>query len=110
MEYFTQSNIMFTIGLIGIGFTIFKSFYDPQKQSETNDLLVSQKIKLMCDEYDKRFISMQDDFSALLAQNQNHLHTIDTKVDALTVSIIQLGKDTVRLETIVNERIPQRST
>lgn len=101
----TQSNIMFVLGLIGIGYTVFKSIYIPQQKSETNDLLTDQKANFLRDQYDKRFVDIQTHISELTATNQNHIHTIDTKIDALTAMVNQMGKDIIKLETIIQERV-----
>lgn len=108
MEYFTQSNILFVIGLGGIIFTLFKAFYDPQKKSETNDLLMDQKTKFLKEEYDKKFALIQADISTLTVQNKNHLHTLDVKLDTISSSVGDLRNSVVKLETIVEERIPKK--
>lgn len=107
MELITQSNVMFVIGLIGIGFTVFKSIFDPQKKSETNDLLMDQKADFLRSEYDKKFISIDDRLNELAKNNQNHLHTLETKLDALTKLVVDNGKDLVRIETTMNIKLPR---
>ena len=88
---------MFALGLIGILFTVFRSVYDPQKRSETNDLLMEQLIG-----------KNQADIKTLTKQTDNHIHTIEVKVDAIKAEVNDLTKGLVRLETIINERIPPK--
>ena len=108
MELFTTSNVMFVIGLIGIIFTVFKAFYDPQKKFETNDLLIEQKSNFLADAYDKKFADVQTNIDNLNTINQNHLHTLDIKIDNLSVQVSSICKDIIKLETIINERIPRK--
>ena len=98
---------MFVLGLIGVAFTVFKVIFDPQKKSETNDLLTDQKANLLREEYEKRFIALDVKFAELTKTNQNHLHTIESKIDSLTGLIVQQGKDLVRLDTIIDIKLPK---
>lgn len=98
---------MFLLGLIGIAYTVFISIYGPQKKSETNDLLLDQRANFLRDEYDGKFKDIQDKFDELAKNNQNHLHTIEQKLDSMTNLVINLGKDVVRIETIINIKLPK---
>lgn len=100
--------ITFTLGLIGIIITVFRFIYDPQKKSESNDLLMEQKMTFLREEYDKRFGLLQNDLATITKQNQNHLHTIDTKMDSLLASINCITRDLTRVETTLNERMPKK--
>lgn len=120
MEIFlTSSNIMFAIGLVGVIFTVYLYFRNPQIrtekimikekiETEKSDALMSQKLQWYKDASDVRFKEMQESFQSLLLQSNNHIHTVDTKVEVLTTCITEMGKDIVRLATIIEERIPRK--
>jgi len=99
---------MFVIGLGGILYTAFRAFYDPQKKSETNDLLMDQKANFLSEIYERRFKEIQTRFNELASQNQNHLHTLDTKMDEIRECTSVISRDVVRLQTIIDERIPKK--
>lgn len=107
MELITQSNVMFVLGLLGIGYSVVMSIYRPQAESKTNDMLMDQRANFLRSEYDKKFISIDERLAEITKNNQNHLHTIEQKQDALTGLVIQLGKDVVRLETTINIKLPK---
>lgn len=107
-EYLTPANITFGIGIIGIIFTIFQYFNKPQIQADKRDALFEQKLKSLIDANEMRFNTMQKNFEGLLLQSNNHIHTVDTKVEGLSSSINGMGKDIVRLATIIDERIPKK--
>jgi hypothetical protein len=105
---FTPSNIMFALGLIGILFSVYLYFREPQIKSQTNDALMEQQMKWFTDSVEKRFQAQQENFNQLLLQSNNHIHTVDTKVEALTKEVVEMGKGIVRLATTIEERIPRK--
>ena len=107
MELITQSNVIFTIGILSGLYAFFKLVIFPQKQSKAKDQLDDQKAKFLRSEYDKKFVSLDERLAEVTKNNQNHLHTIDTKLDALTKMIVDLGKDVIRLETTLNIKLPK---
>lgn len=104
----TPSNIVFVIGLLGVLFSIFIYFKDPQIAAEKTDALLKQQMGFFIDTTEKRFQTMQESFNKLLLQSNNHIHTVDTKVDKLYGSMDELGKQVVKLSTIIDERIPKK--
>lgn len=109
METFiTPSNIMFAIGIVGTLFSVYLYFRNPQIESKTNDALMSQQMKYINDSNENRFKAMQENFNQLLLQSNNHIHTVDTKVEALTKEVVEMGKGIVRLATTIEERIPRK--
>lgn len=107
-SFLTPSNIVFVLGVLGVIFGVFKYFKDPQVQSDKTDALMEQQMKFFIDTTEKRFSSTQDSFNALLLQSNNHIHTVDTKVDKVHASMEELGRQVVRLGTIIEERIPKK--
>lgn len=105
-ELLTPSNIVFTLGILGTIFTVFSYFRNPQIASEKKDALLAQQVNWTAEATDRRFKDMQESFQALLLQSNNHIHTVDTKVDQLGQVMVQMGKEIVKLSTIIDERIP----
>ena len=105
----TSSNITFAIGILAAIFGVYSYFKNPQIKSDKTDALIGQQLKFIQESNDRRFAEVHDEIKAVVATNQNHVHTIDTKVEVLTNSVTQLGKDVVRLATIIEERIPSRN-
>ena len=104
----TPGNITFCIGILGIIFTIYHYFKNPQIKAEKTEALISQQLKYIQESNDRRFCDMQREIKEVLTTSQNHIHTVDTKVEALAAIVGQIGKDLVRLGTIIEERIPKK--
>lgn len=104
----TLTQIMTALGMLGIIFGIYRYFRDPQVNSEKTEALIVQKDALTGIDYDRRFSQMQQNITDSMTLAQNHIHTIDVKVDALQSIINQMGKDVTRLSTIIDERIPKK--
>lgn len=108
MEYFlTPSNITYILGLLGVLFAVYHYFKNPQIAGDKKDALLAQKVQWQNEAIEKRFKDMQDNFNALLLQSNNHIHTVDVKVDNMGKSIAGLSNEITRLGTIINERIPK---
>lgn len=93
---------------MGTVFTVYNYFRNPQIKSEKEDALFSQRIKLEKEDYERRFKDLSDRLDGSYKLAQNHIHTVDTKVDILDKSIQEMGKSIVRLATIIEERIPKK--
>lgn len=104
----TPSNIVFFIGITGTVFSVFLYFRNPQIKLEQEDALVNQQLKYFSESVESRFKSIQDNFQSLLLQSNNHIHTVDTKVDKLSTSISEMSNSIVKLGTIIEERVPKK--
>ncbi len=104
----TTSNILFVIGLLGVLFSIFKYFEDPKVTMEKTDALMKQQMDFFISSTEKRFQTMQESFNQLLLQSNNHIHTVDTKVDKVYASVSKMGESIAVLATIIEERIPKK--
>lgn len=126
--------ISITIGILGIGgviFTIYNSFKNPQikiekdqikaeedlkdkatilsqKEVENKAQLLAQQFQWEKEANEKRFTEMGCVIKEAMTLAQNHIHTVDVKVDGLKLTVEQMGKDIVQLSTIINERIPKK--
>lgn len=104
----TASNILFIFGVLGTIFTVYNYFRNPQIKSEKQDALMEQEMSYSARANEERFSTMNKKFDAMLLQSNNHIHTVDTKVDKLQTTVAQMGESIVRLSTIIEERIPKK--
>lgn len=109
MDIITIPNIMFAIGILSLIFTVYHYFKNPQIKGEQKDALFAQAMKFMTESNERRFKDMQESFQALLLQSNNHINTVDTKVENLTASINNMGREICVLATKIEERIPPKS-
>lgn len=109
----TPANIMFALGIIGIIFTIYDRFVNPQIKAEKKDALLEQKVVFEKEANEQRFKDMLSEISGVKTLAENHIHTVDTKVTDLAVRMSAMDKNVtaelVRLSTIIDERIPKKS-
>lgn len=119
----TTDNITFTIGILCVIFTVFNYFNNPQKKLEKEQALTEQEIdsqstifekqlKWEKEATEKRFEELNKTMTAALTLAQNHIHTVDTKVDSLAKTVnamnLQISSEITKLSTIINERIPKK--
>lgn len=111
MEAITHTDIMFVLGVLGvfgIVFSVYRYFREPQVDSEKKDALLAQQVQWSAEATERRFKEIQDSFKDLLLQSNNHIHTLDTKVEAICVTLSGVRNDITRLATIIEERIPTK--
>lgn len=108
MDVLTPSNITFALGLLGILFAVYNYFRNPQVDADKKDALLGQQMQYFIEGTERRFKEVQDSFQGLLLQSNNHIHTVDTKVEALSTTIGAMSNEITRLATIIEERIPKR--
>lgn len=91
----TPSNTMFVVGMLGIIFGVYHYFRNPQIKSDENYLLLSSRYENL----EKIVVNIRD----------NHIHTIDEKLEEQGKDINTLALGVRELTTIINERIPKRN-
>ena len=106
--YLTPSNITFALGLLAIIFTVYNYFKNPQIKSDKTDALMDQRLKWNTESSDKRFAEIQKNFEDLLLQSNNHIHTVEIKVDTVTMNMNIMSNEITKLSTIIEERIPRK--
>ena len=104
----TPANVMFTLGILSMIFGIYNYFRTPQIAGDKKDALLAQQVQWQIEGNERRFKEMQDSFNALLLQSNNHIHTVDTKVENLNATVAEMGQSITKLTTIIEERIPKR--
>lgn len=141
-EILTASNVMFALGIIGLIFSVYKSYHQPQenierrqsldtlaaekdkliaekdlgtkatilaqKELETKALVLAEQVKNKDIENERRFNEMTSRLDVAMTTAQNHIHTVDVKVDKLIESSNLLSNKITELSTIINERIPRK--
>ena len=93
---------------MGIAFGIYIYFRDPQIKSDKADALFAQQLKYVMEGTEQRFKDIQGSFNSLLLQSNNHIHTVDVKVDKLTECVGHMGNEITKLATIIEERMPRK--
>lgn len=104
--------------IIGIIFNIYKSYHGPQEQSEKQQIinkaeldsktqLIDQKLQWEKEATERRFRDVAQQQTEAMTLAQNHIHTVDTKVDALIKEVGNLKLATKEVSTIINERLPK---
>ena len=79
-----------------------------QKELETKALVLAEQVKNKDVENERRFNEMGVRLDTAMTTAQNHIHTVDIKVDKLIESVNGMGNKITELSTIINERIPPR--
>lgn len=105
MLQFTPSTITFVLGLLGIMFTVYNYFRDPQIRSDQIDALMKQNLEFISKEFSARFKFLDEQFANL---RDNHVHTLETKIDSTNKDMGLMAVEIGKLSTIIEERIPKR--
>lgn len=100
---------MFALGLLSVIFTVYNYFKTPQIRSDKLDALLEQKVKLTNESNDRRFNDMQTNIKEAFSLATNHTHTVEMSVNKLVDTVEMMGKDIVKLQTIIQERLPSRN-
>jgi DNA mismatch repair ATPase MutS len=98
--------------LFGIVFAAFLFLRNPQTKSETFDAVISQRFEAHeksqtkeFETFDARLLSLNEKISNL---RDNHIHSIDIKLDGYRKEVQEIREAQVRIETILNERLPKK--
>ncbi len=115
----TLGYILGFCGLIGIIFGVYNSFKKPQEELDKKQA-VDQKgidgkaalldLQVTNDRQatDRRFQDMGTRIDSAMTLAQNHIHTVDTKVDGVIKSLTDVNIQLAKLSTIIEERIPRK--
>jgi hypothetical protein len=79
-----------------------------QKEVEAKAQLLAQQVEWQKEATEKRFVEMNLSLKESMTLAQNHIHTVDTKVDKMNENIVLMGKEITRLATIIEERMPKK--
>jgi len=107
-EILTTSNVMFALGILGIIFSVYNYFRNPQIKSERIDALLDQRVKFANEMNDRRFVEVQKDIKVAFELAQNHSNEALAGVKELTSVVNSMGRELSKLSTIIEERIPKK--
>lgn len=91
--FLTTTNVLFSITIIGVIFSIYRSYKDPQTTSEKDSIKLSDRVN-----------NLENDIREVKEQ---HLKAIEGDLRTLNVTLQKLSETVVRLSTIIDERIPK---
>jgi len=100
--------MMFVLGILGVIFGIYQYFRNPQIAEDKKAALLAQEVKTQTNSVDSRFEAMQENFKGLLLQSNNHIHTLEVKIDEINKIIGDVRVNVATLSTIIDERIPKK--
>lgn len=111
--------ILSVLSILGIVFSVYLYFRNPQITLERRQAVdevsqrakaagFSQEMQWQKEANERRFAEMQITIKDSMTLAQNHIHTVETKVEGLQKTVEQMGKDIIRLSTTIEERIPKR--
>lgn len=86
--------IIGVVGLLGIVFTVYKYFRDPQIRTEKLDAVMELRLN-----------NMEQSIQKMIS---NHLPHIDAKINGIQSQLAEQDKTLVRLATIIEERIQKK--
>lgn len=124
---FTTSNIMFFIGIIGLIFSVYFNYRKPQEDIEKKQIksdedlkdkatvlsqkevenkanVLAQQVQWEKEANEKKFVEFNLRLDNSMTLAQNHIHTVDVKVDQLIASVNKMSNEITRLSTIIEER------
>ena len=119
----TIPNVTFALGFLAMIFGVYNYFRKPQedldkrqavseKEVDSKAALLAQQVQWQKESTDKRFEEMATTLKDSTAMAQNHIHTIDVKIDSWVETSnswhVQMSNQMARLETIIDERIPKK--
>jgi hypothetical protein len=76
-----------------------------QKELETKALVLAEQVKSKNEENERRFLDMGVRLDTAMTTAQNHIHTVDVKVDKLIDTVGIMSNEITKLSTIIEERI-----
>lgn len=88
--------IMFGTGVLGTIFGVYNYFRNPQIKLEKSEYGFGLQLK-----------NMQAEIANL---RDNHIHTLDQKIDGVNVEMTSMKVEIGKLATIIDERIPKKNT
>lgn len=104
----TPSNITFILGVLAIIFSVYSYFRNPQIKSDKTDALLTQKLQWTIEGNEKRFSDVNINIEKAFNLAQNHIHTVDIKVDKLIENVSLMSNEITKLSTIIEERVPKK--
>jgi hypothetical protein len=114
------SSVTAIIAVGSVAFNVYLYFRSPQealdkrqavseKEVDGKAALLAQQLQWEKESNAERFKELGERIVATTTMAQNHIHTVDTKVDGLTSTVnamnLQITGEIIKLGTIINERV-----
>jgi len=80
-----------------------------QKELESKTLVLAEQVKSKNEENERRFNDMGIRLDTAMTVAQNHIHSVDLKVDELMKTTNIMCNKLTELSTVINERMPAKS-
>jgi len=80
-----------------------------QKELESKALVLAEQVKSKNEENERRFNDMGIRLDTAMTVAQNHIHSVDLKVDELMKTTNIMCNKLTELSTVINERMPAKS-
>ena len=80
-----------------------------QKEVESRAAILAQQVQWEKEANEKKFAEFGLRLDGAMTLAQNHIHTVDTKVDKLLETVGTMSNRITELSTIINERIPKKN-
>lgn len=93
-DFLTPSNITFVLGILAILFSVYNYFRNPQIKSEKTESALMIQFSIL----QKELANLKD----------NHIHTIEKKIEDTNNNLNVLTNQVTKLATIIEERIPRK--
>lgn len=87
-------NVVNLLLILGVGFSVYKSWATPQKKNDENDIRLAERLE-----------QVRNDLANL---RDNHVHTLDIRITETNKAVQDLALQLTRLNTIIEERIPKK--
>lgn len=96
------------VSLVGVAFTVYKSWRNPQIEVDKKAELLEERAKWDREQTEKRFKESDENAKQAYALAQNHIHSVDVKVDNVAVGLGELKGEVIKIATILEERLPKK--
>lgn len=117
--YLNPSNIMFVFGILGVIFSIYSYFRNPQiamdkqqaldkEEVEGKAGLLAQQVQWEKEANEKKFNDMQMNIDKAFTMALNHSHTVEDNVKTLTGVVNTLVTQVSNLGVVLDERLPRK--
>lgn len=93
----TFENLTFIVAILGVIFGVYHFFRNPDIKNDKAICLLENELK-----------SSKEISTIAIKTMQNDVHTLNSKIDSLSLEVKQLCIMVGKLETIINERLPRK--
>ena len=104
----TTNSVSFIVAMLGVLFAIYRYFRDPDESADKRIDMLAQRIDSAQMAVDKRFKDMQENFDKMNVVIHEQLTSNTHKFEAINNTQVSMGKELVKIATILEERLPSK--